>query len=408
MKTIKSLRFIATLMAIAAFMLVIKSCKKVDNDGVINTKEAEAAKAAAIQSVKAQYGDISAGVVYNVNKQANELFYKNAEGKMVSLYGAVANAANGPDISAPGPGSCVYNCTNTTNPANLRIIYTLNYVQRFYQCESSSTTPNKSRVSVKWTIAAPNTFFDLGIIYIPTADIKFTSSAGATLLTLTESSPPAVYLNPVGPDPGCPQTHTLYEVTCTFNNIANTYFASGNQISCSLVSPNSCALTNYVVASGYVAAPAFSQNAYLPCNRVDKVYISPASSAGSAQTTVLGNSVGTCNNPSGFITITNHQLEYRKVTSTTGSLLWTDQSGTVYGTAAVFNGSQSLNLAPNGFGYLSYMLPNTGKWIVRYRNVYIPGNCLNILGLQTFPGVNQGNGTWLNTALWVTEMYNTQ
>ncbi len=76
MKTIKKLRFIATLMAMAAFMLVIKSCKKIDNDGTINTKEAEAAKAAAIKAVKAQYGDVSAGIVYNVKKQPMNIFIK--------------------------------------------------------------------------------------------------------------------------------------------------------------------------------------------------------------------------------------------------------------------------------------------------------------------------------------------
>jgi hypothetical protein len=393
MKAIKSIRFIATLMALAAFMLVIKSCKKVDNSGTTN---AEAAKAAAIQSVKAQYGDISAGIVYNVNKAADEYFYKNTEGKMVSLYGAVANAANGPDISAPNPPGCQYNCTNTTNPANLRLVYTLNQVQRFYDCETA-TNAQQSKVSVDWTVSVP---FVIGgpKPTFSTGDVKFINASGVTLLTLTASTGSfALGINYLGPDPAC-TTGRLYKITYMFNNVANGYFASGNTIKASLSLANDCALLGNVAASGDIAAPAFSQNAYLPCNRIDKVYITPGS------TTVLGNAAALCTQPSGWIYPDYQQLEYRKVVAQSGSLNWADQTdafgnpSTVYWSIPLGSSSPAAIFAPTNGGSLASISANSGMWLIRYRNVKT-GTC------NTINPSGPPNGNWGNTALWVTEAY---
>ena len=76
MKTINSLRLILSLIALTAFMLVLKSCKKDDSSTINN--EAEASRVAAIKATKVRYGNISAEVIYKVNKDAEELFYRDA------------------------------------------------------------------------------------------------------------------------------------------------------------------------------------------------------------------------------------------------------------------------------------------------------------------------------------------
>jgi hypothetical protein len=391
MKTTKSIRFIAILMAMAAFMLVIKSCKKVDNSGTTN---AEAAKAAAIQSVKAQYGDISAGIVYNVNKAADEYFYKNTEGKMVSLYGAVANAANGPDISAPNPPGCQYNCTNTTNPANLRLVYTLNQVQRFYDCETA-TNAQQSKVSVDWTVSVP---FVIGgpKPTFSTGDVKFINASGVTLLTLTASTGNfALSINYLGPDPAC-TTGRLYKITYMFNNVANGYFASGNTIKASLSLANDCALLGNVAASGDIAAPAFSQNAYLPCNRVDKAFLSAG--GGGAPIIISGGNASLCSNPAGFLTIDAYQLEYRQKTAVSDK--WDDQINNSPVRWSVPSGGTAFlpTFSYGSSATLTFITAGSGLWLVRYRNVKT-GTC-DIIS----PSVP--NGIWSNPALWVMQTYN--
>ncbi len=325
---------------------------------------------------------------------------------MVSLYGGPASQGS-IDNNATTGSPCQYNCSNTTNPANLRIIYTLNYVQRFYQCESSSSSPNKSKVSVKWTVSVPFNIFSMGInLYIPTGDIKFTSSAGATLLTLTAYSGTNPVITPLGADPACTQNSQLYEIKYFFDDVANTYFAAGNQIACSLILPNDCPIVNYSVASGYVPGPTFSQNAYLPCNRVDKVYITPGS------TTVIGNRLAICTPPTGFLNIDYHQLEYRK--ANVGGTFWANQTSPVYwgvpGISGV--GAPAAIFTPFNGTVLTRITAGSGTWLIRYRNVKT-GTC-NVINRNPFdfteapnpsPGDQQANGKWGNEALWVTEAY---
>lgn len=384
-------------MAIAAFMLVLKSCKKTDIDAP-NNKSAEATRAAAIQAIKAKYGNVSAGIVYNVNKTADELFYKNAAGKMVSLYN---NSNNNNLVARP----CIFNCNNTTNPADLYITYTLDYVQRFYICENST----KSTLSVKWTVSVPfaitnetpdgvlNTF----------GKVKFTPSSGpAVILTATANDPNFTVTN-LGTDPGC-GINTLYAVTYNFTNIDNSNFASGTQLDALLSLANDCALIGNLLATGYVNAPSFNQNAYLPCNRIDMVHVNPGP-PGNNYATATGNYT-LCSPPSGLTPIDLHQVEYRKVNSTTGSLHWLNQTSPVYWGETI---PPSPVLAPTMSPYggtlnLLNMLNGSGTWLVRYRNVKT-GSCGVIINTNNTPpnpgGTVGANADWGNPVLWFTEVW---
>ncbi len=398
MKRIISIKPILAIVTILLFAIVFKSCKKVDNNKINN--QSETLKEAAIQSVKKQYGDVSAGIVFKVDKQADLYFYKNATGNMVNLYGENSVKADAP---APPPPYCLYNCNNTSNPANLHIVYTLDYVQRFYLCESSSTTPNKSKVSVKWTVSVPFLLTD-GVKGVqPIANLNFNDASGGNLLSLSSliytypltpgGQPGIQYL---GPDPACPTNSNLYEINYMFENIDDFYFNAGNQITASLSLPNDCSLVGYLVATGNVAAPAFSQDAYLPCNRIDKVYANPFN------TYVLGNNAG-CTQPNGWSYPDFHQLEYRQVTAT--SLKWADQTGSIYwGTS--LGGNYSATFTPFTGIILTFIQPGSGDWLIRYRNVKT-GTCgviFNTFGNNSGSQTPLAGGNWGNPALWVTDV----
>lgn len=395
MKTINSIKLLLSVFAVVSFMLVLKSCKKADIAPPDNIKTAEATRAAALQAIKAQYGNVSAGIVFNVNKTADELFYKNTAGKMVSLYAGSNNV-----VAAP----CLYNCNNTTNPANLRIVTTLDYVQRFYICESGSS-PAKSKVSVKWTVSAPFTITNVtpdGALNT-FGKVKFTPSGGpAVILTATANDPGFVYTN-LGTDPAC-SMNTLYSVTYYFEDVDDANFASGTQLDALLSLSNDCALIGNLLSTGYVSGPTFNQNAYLPCNRIDKVYVVPAPPPPGAQYATATGNYALCSPPSGFALIDLHQLEYRKVVSTTGSLKWDDQFD-IFGTPSPVYWGQTIppspvlspTMPPSSVLNLLNMLNGSGTWLVRYRNVKT-GSC-NVVSPST------PNGNWGNPALWVTEVW---
>ncbi len=385
----KTIRIITAIMVVATFMLLIKGCKKVENTS--NSKDVELAKTALIKSIKEQYGDVSAGIVIPVNKQAEDYFYKDANGKMVSLYG-IPTGQQG--ITAPAP--CKANCNSTTNPADLRIIYTLDYVQRFYICEVNSTN-DKSTVSVKWTVSVPfNLGYTIGFPVQTYGTVRFKNSSGTVINTL-QANTGQLTETMVGADPACPTWNNLWTITYKFTQVANSNFASGNTIEAAVSLENDCSLVGNVVASGNISAPSFSQNANLPCNRIDKVWANATTPA-----IVIGNTAAVCTQPSGFNYVDFHQLEYRPVNSPTGSLKWEDQTSASNVSWGLPFGSSILNpaFAPSNGATLTNITSGSGLWLIRYRNVKT-GTCNIINPLPLGPP----NGNWGNNALWVTEAW---
>ena len=406
MKTKTFPRLLIALVTIALFAVVLKSCKKVDKNAA-NTNEA-AAKEAVQKAIQKEYGNVSAGIIIPVNKAADEYFYRDASGQMTSLYGNLTSRTG-----INGPSLCKANCNTTSNPADLRIIYTLDYVQRFYECESNG---DKSTVTVKWTVSVP---FQIGytIGNVPPlhyGNVRFKNSSGTVINTLTATNG-QVASTMIGADPSCPTWNNLWEVTYKFTQVTNGNFASGNTIEASVSLENDCALVGNVVLSGYVSAPAFSQNAYLPCNRIDKMYVYSTIQLPGPNATALGNYQFTCPYPTtdGFVPIDFHQLEYRRVNATNGSLKWDDQiNGSPASQNAIYWGVPTSTSTSNptitgGGGFnLTAMTPGTGKWLVRYRNVKTStcNTFLNSSGSNSSSPDPQAGAVWGNTALWVTEV----
>lgn len=392
MKTINSLKLIISVIAIAAFVLLLKSCKKADMKPPDN-KTAEQTKAAAIKAIKDKYGNVSAGVVYNINKPAPEYFYKDAAGNKVSLYGSGKNKPG--NANGPTPTPCTYDCSTAPNASYLTITYTLDYVERFYLCESI----DESNVNVHWTVSVPfniapfsvgNQFSEGYVQFTDPFSTTTTFTAPYTDMTMT-------YL---GADPAC-SVNNLYEVTYKVTNVPNSNFANGNTIAAAVDLANNCRLVYNLVSSGYQNGPTFSQDGYLPCNRIDKVYINPNTGPSNCAT-VAGNYI-LCSPPGGsFSVIDYHQVEYRPVTSGT-SLLWDDQVtgspvnwGVPTGTST---GDPALD-PYTGVSNLINMTPSTGLWLVRYRNVKT-SVCDIISGLP----FGSPGAPWGNEALWITEVW---
>ena len=311
MKTINSIKFIGSIIAIAAFIMVLKSCKKAD----IAPQNAETSRAAAVKAIRDKYGDVSAGIVYNINKSATEYFYKDANGQRVSLHGA--GGANGPT-----PTPCTYDCSTAPNASYLFPFYTLDYVERFYKCESN----DQSEVNVKWTVSVPFNIapFSVGSTF-SAGYVRFTD----TTPTVTTFTAPYtdMTITYISADPAC-ATNSLYTVTYKVDNIADSYFTTGTTISAAIDLANNCSLTYNLVSSGYTNGPTFSQDGYLPCNRIDKAYVNPNTGPNNCAT-VAGNYI-ICSPPFFLTPIDYHQVEYRPVTSGS-SLLWDNQpNSTVY------------------------------------------------------------------------------
>ncbi len=385
MKRIIIIKPILAILTIAVFAIVFKSCKKVDNNGVNKTKTIA-------DAIKEKYGGaVSSSIITPINKQADEVFYKDAAGKPVTLYSGGLTAK---------PNLCLGNCNTTTNPANVSVIFTLDYSERFYLCEGNSALSN---VRVKWTVSVPFLLVDLlGKPPHFTGLVRFKNAGGAVINTytvypgFTNSS-----VKMIGPDPAC-SWNSLWEVTYNVTQIPNSDFLAGNTVEAAVELPNDCPLFNYYIVSGYVAGPAISQNGYLPCNRLDAVFFNP-SSGPTSPSTVTGLYTTICLPPPGMQDIDFHQVEYRQVTTTNGDYTWENQGSTVQWGSPLGTGAPFPNIpAFNGQTTLNGMVEGTGKWLIRYRNVKT-GTCNTLYAPPVPPGFPNAN--WGDPALWNTEMW---
>ena len=391
MKTITSLKFIIALFGILAFTLAIKSCKKADNINPL--QDAETTKSKSIQAVKDKYGNFSASIIIPVNKTTSQTFYKDANGKMVSIDNQGTLNTN-----SPTGGPC-YTCLTATTAGQLHFSYTLNYVQRWYKCESG----DKSTLTANWTISVP--FIPSYFVqdYLPNTYgyLEITAPGGGSPLThysYAAISPYDFTMKSLGHDPAC-LNNNIYEVSYNFTNVPDSYFGSGAQINGKVSVDCSCASFFTNVNSGTIGAPALSNNSYLPCNRVDKVFVVP--NTGPSNCATAAGCYILCTNPGGFAPINYHEVEYRKVTSG-NSLLWDDQisGSTIHWGEPTGTSTESPTINPyTGVSNLIYMTPSSGTWLVRYRNVKT-SICDIIYGPGSTPG-----GNWGSNFTWVTEIW---
>lgn len=376
MKTINCFKIILPIIAIIVFIFGFNSCKKINTDmPVAKSQSQEDSRAAAIKALKDRYGNVSAGVITNVFKDPKNLFYRNASGNMVQI-----------DKSTTNNTLCNYNCGNTSNPADLHLVYTLSYVQRNYLCESIS----QSDMKVSWTISVPFTPLVTYGLNTSSGTLKITDP-GSTLHTYSGL---AITMRNMGADANC-AANTLYEISYTATAVPDSYFGSGMSMDASLSLYNDCALVGNLVTTGDVSvADAYTQPD-LPCYRVDKVWVNPPG-GGTNYTVAFGN-YNICWYPTGFTPIDYHQLEYRFVTSGS-SLQWGDQSGTIYWAEPAFTNTPGPTISPyTGTFDLVNMTASSGTWLVRYRNVKT--SVCDVISSGS-PG-----GNWGSQFYWVVEVW---
>jgi hypothetical protein len=322
----------------------------------------------AINATRAAYGNVSAGEVINVNQISTNVSYKNSVGQMVKL------------TTVPTENIvCNFNCTNTTNPANLNQVYTLSSFTRFYECEANGG----SKLYTNWNVSVPYTPTATG----SSATVTFTPSGGSPG-TVTAYNITVRYLSA---DPNC-AANSLYEVRYLAQWYTNNYFGVGGSITTTLNLANNCSLVGNMISTtitrGVVA------NTFKPCNRIDKVYINPNTGPGGT-TTAIGNYV-LCNPPSPFTPVDAHQIEYRKVTNAP-NYEWDLQTSAITKGKDVITGFDQTFITPYGQTiYFPGMTAGSGQWLVRYRNV-INSSCGIISG---FP-----NSFWGSTLYYATEVW---
>jgi hypothetical protein len=402
MKTIQSLKITATVILAAGMLLLVKSCKKSDN--IISPALEKAAAS------KELYKNVSMAVVMPINKQADELFYRAPDGQMKSMYknvtatGAKNNAVNQADPR------CFNDCNTTNNASGLPVYFTLNAAERLYNCNPSN---NYNSVLVRWTVEAPFVIKKTSLLSssLTYAYVKFSKPGeydqqfSASVNTAGQDF---VITKLSGASTNCGGGLNVYEITCRVNYVPANVFESGWTVSSKLFLEVVCTTAGGYVNSSYVNGPTFSQDGYLPCNRIDKVIVNPSSSP-NTPTSIVGLYTASCSPPSGTQPIDYHQVEYRPVTTTDGNYKWDAQSSPVYNAWP-----QPANTAPSplltasgGVSNLPQMVSGTGKWLIRYRNVKT-GSCNQIDGNSPPPGSNSNtNGNWSITSpsLWVTEMW---
>jgi hypothetical protein len=396
MKLNNIIKTIAITMSIFAFIFILKSCKKVDASA--EDKSEAAIRADVLKAIKAEYGNVTGGQVFSVNKQPDQLFYQTTTGGEIKLL-----YNTNPQGEPVAGNTCINTCKNTTDPTKFRVITTLQSVQRFYQCESNGT---KSDLRIKWIVSLPTGFMGTGSQF-SSQGVKINAQGSAPTLL---SSDGFETWKDLGVDPACAYSRQ-YEVTVRVPNVAVSYFGSGMQLSSDLKINTSCGVLP-IISTGFVNAPPAALNTYQPCGRVDKVYVNP--NTGPSNCATAGGNTITC----AFPTLINdpidlQQVEYRKVTATNGSLEWGDQNQATYAGWLPNTSTRSFTLNPStGILNLINIIPsipaNSVKWLVRYRNIKT-GSCNQILSPITpgTPAISDlgTNAVWGLNELWFTEAW---
>lgn len=347
----KTSNLLISLTVISIFTVAVNSCKKekkTATDENVNDK-----RYLAIEAVKKEFGNVGRSYVYSVNKNAKTMYYRNSAGQLTEII-KYANRI--------GAADCTHDCSNTSDPNDLVTHYTLQYIQRNFECGSATL----SSLYAKWLISVPYTPLltdptnssnhSYGVIKMHPFGGSPTTSGNITDMTIRS----------IGADPNC-GSNNLYEITYKFNLSDNLIFGDFAEASLNLY--NDCRLVGNLQATGFVTGNPIpndpDETTYLsPCERVDKVWVNPGT--GSSDASALG-SYSICSSfPSGFIATTYQQVQWRLVTNGS-SYHWDDQTSTVQALPSG-GGTPYLFSASAGFATLTGMHSGNGTWLVRYRN----------------------------------------
>lgn len=351
------------LLTAISFMAILNSCKR--NKELLSEPSVEQVKAATIKALQDKYGNVSAPIVYPIDKIADG-FYINKNGLEIPIIKQHSGIQS--------VNSCSFDCNTASDPSDLDLVYTLDYVQRFFYCGSTTG----SEITATWQISVPYTIYpenQVNSTLKSKGRMRFKNSSGTILISNTNLQPINITSN--GADPYC-SSNFLYTVTYKWSGVADSYFSSGNTLECSLFAYNNCDLTGNNYLTSWVSAAVFPNGSgtyALPCSRIDKVWVNPSTGTSSSQCATAAGAYITCPSyPSGFTTTTSQQVEYR-IRDNSSSYRWTDQSpsSTVYNGTPVGTGSTS-PIVSACCGVLNldhiYQGASTYGWLVRYRNVY--------------------------------------
>lgn len=359
-------------MMVAVFILLMKGCKKVDNKTI--AEKTELARQDVIKAIKEQYGDVSRSVIIPINKEAEEIKYRDVNANsMVNLKSSNA-AASASGILAP----CWYNCTNATSAGQLRIFSTLTSVQRTYYVQTNSSG-YKNDIIVNLEVSLPFTPLN--------ADPGNPANLSNGSILITPPFGPSYGNNNITPiaisyisaDPAC-AANNLYKISYTWSWVTdNIDFTNGYQVDVDLDLYNDCSLVgNFVTIGGFTSTLAGMMAA---CDRTDNVW-TPGGGPGNC-IIAAGNYI-TIPPPSGWDYPSLHQLEYRAINNANGYLAWEAQNSTIYYGQVHNTGAYTATFSSTGgFVELINMIPSSGNWIVRFRNIKDP-TCI-LIGSQTVP-----------------------
>jgi hypothetical protein len=371
---IQSIKFAGVIMFVTIAIFTINSCKK--NNTAEQKTEAPDYKAKAIQATIERYGRISAPVIFQPRQTASSISYKDAAGNVI-LYDGAQNRTD----AACGQ----YTCSTTSDPNDLYVTYTLKYIKWYYTCWASST--DEHDLTAIWKVSVPYSLLLQSGSNYSYGNIRILSG-GSVVLTSGNLGQGNMSITNLGADPNC-SANTLYEVRYTWFDVADTYFPD-NSLEASFTIYNDCSITNNNTIVSYTFGATYTnQNDVFthPCDRTDQAWVNPNTGPNN-MATILG-AYNICTPPSGFTGTANHQVEYRAVTHST-SLFWDDQTSNVYWgstTGSSYSPVATMN-SQTGILFLNYMLPNSGDWLVRYRNRHT--SCA--------PTINVTNENWNNSS----------
>lgn len=370
-------KIITTTIATAVILFTFNSCKKSNDTQTDNNLTAEQQKAKIIEATKQRYGNVTAPFIVEANQPASSVAYRNQQGQLVQFAGGTYNTE----------ATCgQYTCATAPSASDLFVTYTLLYTEWFYICGSVGD----HNLTAVWNVSTPYTVLDAH----PNTDdpsygnVRIKNSGGTVLTTSGNLGSGNLTITSLGTDPNC-SSNTLYRVTYTWNGISESYFP-GNYVECSLNLYNNCSLTSYVNVVGFTSTtpgPSSIMDPFThPCDRVDKAFVNPNSGPNNCAT-IAGGYVA-CTFPSGFTPITNHEVEYRQVTSGS-SLNWDDQTSTPHGGLVPGGGNNEVSVLGPWSGVLNFvhMTSSSGSWIVRFRNIYT--GCSSTYGIG-----NTWYGNW--------------
>ena len=349
------LKFVWAIIFVAGAVIIFNGCKKTDHSA--NNKEAEDTRAKAIKATIERYGHVTAPIIFQPRQPASTISYKDANGNLI-MYG-------GSQYGRTAATCGQYTCNTTSDPNDLYTEFTLEYIKWYYSCGVGHDLTAIWKVSVPYTLQLQSgSNYSYGNIRI--------KSGGTVILTSGNLGQGNMAITNLGSDPNC-SANTLYDVRYTWDNVADTYFPD-NSIEASFTIYNDCAITNNNTIVGYTFGATYTnQNDIFthPCDRTDQAWINPNTGYNNC-TTIVGAYVS-CTPPFGFIGTTQHQVEYRAVDNNSSDI-WDDQTSSVK--LGIVSGSGNPG-TPSATMYsccdvldLRDMLPNSGKWLVRYRNIY--------------------------------------